>query len=204
MSAQVPSDIILNYSGVVLSLFSIGFYVFVKLEPAKDTKEIRAKIENFNLKSMDIVEDFEPEVKAQKSGDFFDRFSVKSKRIVGFSSSCLAGIMYGVAFTPLIYMGQQENNTNYMDYFFSYYSGIFVTVLFYLALYSSVMKNKPLVYSNVVLPGLISGCMWIAGDVFYFLATGALSQAISFPIAQIGPPVVSALWVFSCTRKLKD
>jgi hypothetical protein len=125
----------------------------------------------------------------KKSADFFDRFSLKGKRIIGFSLTILAGVMYGEAFTPLIYMGQQENNTNFLDYFFSYYSGIFLTGLFYLTVNCLIMKNKPLVYGNVFLPGLISGCMWAIGDVFYFVATGALSQAISFPISLIGPPV---------------
>jgi len=51
-----------------------------------------------------------------------------------------------------------------------------------MAIYCAVMCNRPRIYPNVILPGLISGVMWAIADIGWFVANDALSPIISFPI----------------------
>jgi hypothetical protein len=94
------------------------------------------------------------------NGDFFDRLSVGKKRIIGIGLACFSGVMYGECFSPVVYMGEQENNHNYLDYLFSFYTGILLTSVFYFAVYCAIKRNRPVVYANLILPGFVSGWMW--------------------------------------------
>jgi hypothetical protein len=135
--------------------------------------------------------------------DFFETLTPKTKRTVGIVITMLAGLLYGIAFIPVVLQGQYEDNDNFLDYFHSYYSGIFLGSLFYLVLYCMVRKNEPVVIQNLFLPGFASAFVWSIGDVFYFLASGVLPQSIGYPISSIGPPVVSTLWGVFVYKEIK-
>ncbi len=103
---------------------------------------------------------------SEKEQDFFDKLSVMKKRIIGISLSCFSGLMYGQAFTPVVYLGEQEHNNFLLDYLFSFYTGLYMASLFYFIIYCIVKKNKPVIYSNIILPGLISGKPFSISDIF--------------------------------------
>jgi hypothetical protein len=163
LKEEVPSNETLNYIGVALAFVSGIFYVFVKSDTSRKTLTV-------------IVQDIDPsEFMSQQAsfndeeslisvpdvgGDFFDRLSVGKKRAVGIALACFSGIMYGECFSPVVYVGEQENNHQYLDYLFSFYTGILLTSVFYFVLYCVIKKNQPVVYSNLILPGFISGWMW--------------------------------------------
>jgi hypothetical protein len=145
LAAQVPSNQVLNYCGIVISLSSIFFYVFVKTSPGYI--ERITLLEKFRLETIDkqsaVAED-----QTNEREDFFNRFSPRTRRIIGYALAGVVGLMYGSAFVPMIYMGQEENKTNYLDYLLAYYSGIFVTSLSILIIYTILTKNKPVVYPS--------------------------------------------------------
>jgi hypothetical protein len=138
------------------------------------------------------------------TGDFIDRLSKSQRQVLGITLSCLTGLFYGQCFTPVIYTGERTDNRNYIDFLFAFYTGIFLTTLLYFIIYCVLKKNQPLVYGNLILPGLVSGWMWGLADVCYFLATGVLSQAIAFPISNCGPPLFSAMWGVLVYKEVND
>ena len=63
----------------------------------------------------------------------------------------------GVVFTSSYPLHPPYSDT---DYLFGHYCGILLASTFYLVVYSAVRRNRPRVYPQVVIPGLISGVMW--------------------------------------------
>ena len=67
--------------------------------------------------------------------------------------------MYGLNYAPILYCidnyeGASKNN---LDYLYSFCSGTLITSIVYLLIYYLIKKNQPIVYSNIILPGFISG-----------------------------------------------
>ena len=95
----------------------------------------------------------------EKEPDFFERMSPQMKRVFGLSLSIISGIFYGQVNTPILYV--KDNYpcapANTLDYLFAFFSGILVVQLAYFAIYCMMMKNKPVVLPNIVLPALVSG-----------------------------------------------
>ena len=193
LNAQLPSNTVLNYIGVALALASTVFYVFVKTDVSKANKigDSTSEIEMSNGE------------KSEQKNDFFVRLSLTQKRIVGISLALFSGLFYGQSNTPVLYTLQRNDSKNLLDYLFSYYTGILITTFVYVIIYCALKKNRPIVYSNILLPGIASGWMWACANICYFLATGILSQAISFPISQCMPPVVSTLWSIFVYKEIK-
>lgn len=50
----------------------------------------------------------------------------------------------------------------------------------------SVSAEPPAVYPEVMLPGLLSGWMWAAGQTGWFIANDNLSLVVTFPLIVIG------------------
>ena len=92
--------------------------------------------------------------------------------------------MYGFNYAPILYV--MDNYTgasqNGLDYVFSFYSGLFFSSVFYFLIYCAFKKNKPIVYTQIILPGFVSGCMWAIANCCFLLASSSLSQSITFPI----------------------
>ena len=78
------------------------------------------------------------------------------------------------------------------DYIFAHFCGILLTSSSYFIIYCAYMQNKPRVYPQAILPGIISGIMWAIADSSWFIANAVLSEAVSFPIVT----AVSMLCVF--------
>ena len=92
-------------------------------------------------------------------GDIFDRLSKSQRRVVGVLSSVFGGCMYGLAYLPASYLLEHDKNAsqNQNDYAFAMSTGIFLTSSLYFCIYCVAMKNKPKVYSKLILPSLIAG-----------------------------------------------
>lgn len=168
----MPSNVTLNYIGVALSLASAFFYVFVKSDTShKPSSSEQARIdanESTNTSEIGVQSDEENLIETetnQTSEDFFDRLGTGKKRVIGISLAVLSGIMYGECFTPVIYTAELDKNKNYIDYLFSFYTGILITSIFYFVLYSAIKKNQPVINPRLVLPGMVSGWMWGIANV---------------------------------------
>ncbi|KAH9513939.1 hypothetical protein Btru_031800 [Bulinus truncatus] len=127
---------------------------------------------------------------------FIENFSPMRKRIIGTVLSVFSGIMYGINFTPSIYVKEHYANAsqNDLDYTFAQFSGIYVTSSIYFFLYCAFQKNKPKVYPKVILPGIVSGIMWGIATTCWFVANAELSEAISFPIVSTAPCAIASLF----------
>jgi hypothetical protein len=89
----------------------------------------------------------------------YDSCTPFQKQILGTSMSVFAGIMFGVSYTPIIYIQNNYPNSSqdYNDYSFSFATGIFISSLGYFVIYALFEKNNPQIYPQTILPGLVTG-----------------------------------------------
>lgn len=216
LTKEVPSNKILNYLGVLFVLLSTFFYLMVQpvdnsksdedegtnSGPDERTNLLDSTNESTNTASL---EQSQKQNASTESDSFIARMSTMKKRILGISLSVFAGLLYGEAFSPIVYIRNNYKGAsqNSMDYLFSFYTGILVTSLIYFTIYAIYKKNKPILYSQLVLPGLASGIMWGLANICYFNANNVLSQAIIFPISNSGPPIVANLWGVFLYKEIK-
>ncbi len=154
---QVPSNVSLNYAGVALAVISTAFYAFVKtyVSDSNDCKENALELE---MAGEDEAKNLATNERDEANeSDCFDKLSSSQQRGLGIALAALSGFIYGQAFTPILYMGIQENNLIYLDYNFSCYTGSLLSAIFYFVAYCVYKKNRPVIYSNLVLPGLATG-----------------------------------------------
>lgn len=144
ITAQIPTNIPLNYIGVVLTVISCFMFLFVNIEENKSKCDQKLS-DNNNVQV--------------PQGDIFDRLSKSQRRVVGVLSSVLGGFMYGLAYLPASYLLEHDKDAsqNQNDYAFAMSTGIFLTSSLYFCIYCLAMKNKPKVYSKLILPSLITG-----------------------------------------------
>ncbi|MGH0125999.1 UNVERIFIED_CONTAM: hypothetical protein FKN15_015134 [Acipenser sinensis] len=92
-----------------------------------------------------------------------DNLTPKKKRIIGCALAVGAGLLYGTAFVPVLYIKNHAKNKDSryagasqfdLDYVFAQFCGIFLTSTVYFLLYCAAMKNKPKVYPKIILPDL--------------------------------------------------
>lgn len=169
LNKEVPSNLTLNYTGVALVLLSTLFYLMVKKaeEPSRGGYDeiVAADEEDAESKPINSTEQLTQE--ADGDASLFGRLSMANKRLVGISLSVGSGLLYGQAFTPIVYVrdnyaGASQNS---MDHLFSFYTGIMVTSFVFFILYCIVKKNKPTLYNELVLPGLASGMVILFGAI---------------------------------------
>jgi len=197
INKEIPSNLTLNYCGVMLSLSSTIVYFFVKSEPNKKVTPSNSNQSISIINEDQIANELadHPNSENENKG-FFESLNPKVAKIIGFGLAVFSGFMYGESNTPILYVksnyeGASKNN---MDYLFSYYTGIFISSVVYLIIYSIYKRNKPDIYPKIILPGLSSGIMWGCANICFFLATNALTQAISYPISTTGPSIVASIW----------
>lgn len=65
------------------------------------------------------------------------------------------------------------------------------------------MKNKPKIYPEAILPGIISGIMWSVATSCWFLANRSLSIPVAFPIITTGPSIIASLWGTVVFKEIK-
>ena len=54
------------------------------------------------------------------------------------------------------------------------------------------MKNTPIVYPRIILPGFMSGFLWAIAQFSWFVANDCLSFSVSFPVITSGPGLIAA------------
>ena len=175
------------------------FYFFVKPE----TKATNVEIEDANTEQFNLKSELQLSEKINKSGHFLKKF--KLTRVLGSSMAVFAGVMYGVAYTPYIYVADNYENAsnNALDYVFSMYSGILASQIIFFVFYCIYKKNKPVLNAQVMLPGFISGVIWACANSLFLIANSSLSQAVTFPIGASGPPIVASLYGILLYKEVK-
>ncbi|EDR27626.1 hypothetical protein, conserved [Entamoeba dispar SAW760] len=124
--------------------------------------------------------------------------------IVGVVCSLIAGILFGSAFNPSKYL--QDNglsSPNGVDYVFSHFVGIFLASTLYFIIYIITFRNKPFIFKQTILPGIISGVMWGIAQVCWFIANSNLPYVVSYPLICAGPGLLSALWGIVVFREIR-
>ncbi|XP_019377247.1 PREDICTED: transmembrane protein 144 [Gavialis gangeticus] len=186
----------LNYIGATLSLLSVIIFLFVK-------SEIPSSLASSEARPLLDEAPINYSVNTSSDTSWVDKFSPKGKRMIGCSLAVVAGILYGSSFVPVLYIKDhgRRNGTIYtgasqydLDYVFAHFSGIFLTSTIYFLIYCMVMKNKPKVYPEAILPGFTSGILWAIANCCWFIANHYLSAVVSFPIITAGPGFVAAMW----------
>jgi glucose uptake protein GlcU len=128
-------------------------------------------------------------------GSWLDRLSLTQRRILGVVLSSLSGVLFGLMFVPVSYIQQNVKGSSqqWLDYVFAQYLGIWIGGTVYFAAYCLYKRNLPAIYPRVAFPAMISGAMWAIAQAGFFVANGALSPAVTFPIATSMPGVVAAV-----------
>ncbi|XP_077135521.1 transmembrane protein 144 isoform X1 [Ranitomeya variabilis] len=185
----------LNYAGAGLSALSAIIFLFVKTE----VKSVTPESETTPLLRISI----NTQEAAVTDSSWVDQLSPLQRRIIGSLMAVGAGVLYGSSFVPVLYIKDHSKNNESiyagssqfdLDYVFAHFSGIFITSTVYFLIYCVVMKNRPKVYPEAILPGFISGILWAIATCSWFLANNYLSAVVSFPIITAGPGLIAALW----------
>uniref|UniRef100_A0A3P8UUD8 Transmembrane protein 144b n=1 Tax=Cynoglossus semilaevis TaxID=244447 RepID=A0A3P8UUD8_CYNSE len=139
-----------------------------------------------------------------RSSEFWiDVIGPKMRRFIGCTLAIISGLLFGCTFTPISYIKSRSScedsvyygASNYeLDYVYAENCGIFLTSTVYFVIYCAAMRNRPRVYSRVVLPALCSGLMWALATYCWFMANNYLSAVITFPIVTAGYGLVAGLW----------
>ncbi|CAD5113163.1 DgyrCDS2352 [Dimorphilus gyrociliatus] len=198
---EIPQNQVMNFCGVGLALVSTVIYIFIKSETngrivrENDGREPLLPHDQSNVQTIEHQE-VDETITRRESLTFVDRISSRNKRLLGILAALYAGSMYGLSFTPVIYIQDRYDGAsdNGLDYVFAYFTGILATSTLFMFIYCIFMKNKPRVYPKAILPGIISGIMWGIADAGWFIANKVLSAPISFPIITTAPPLIGVLW----------
>ncbi|XP_073461890.1 transmembrane protein 144 [Aquarana catesbeiana] len=194
----------LNYAGAGLSALSAVIFLFVKT----DIKPVTSEPETTPL----LMDSINSRGDTPSDESWLDKLSPLQRRIIGSVMAICAGVLYGSCFIPVLYIKDhsKHNESIYagasqfdLDYVFAHFSGIFVTSTVYFLIYCAVMKNRPKVYPQAILPGFISGILWAIANCCWFLANNYLSAVVSFPIITAGPGLVAALWGVLVFKEIK-
>ncbi|KAK5896697.1 hypothetical protein CesoFtcFv8_009834 [Champsocephalus esox] len=196
ITAEEVSRPILNYCGAGMCLLSglIFFFVKTNVELHPISESIPLLLERrINSSSY-----------CPSSSEFWiDIIGLKTRRFVGYLLSVVSGLLYGSIYSPILYIKSRSSFRDSMfygasdydlDYIHSVSSGILATSTVYFTIYCIVMKNRPRVYSKVILPGIVSGLMWASATYCWFLANTYLSAVVTYPIVTAGYGLVAALW----------
>ncbi|KAJ8320878.1 hypothetical protein KUTeg_002465 [Tegillarca granosa] len=184
VTAEIPDNLLLNYAGVVLAAVSAVIFSSINTDfNAFENTDTTSNNEKEQEKKIEvIIED-----------SFVDRLSPEKKRILGISLSVVSGVLYGQTFTPEIYVqGLEGHSDNALDYVFATYTGVYITSSVYFIIYCVLKQNKPDIYPNVIIPGLISGIMFGIATSCWFVANRSLSEPVAFPIMTTLPAVIAA------------
>lgn len=195
-----PDNIPLNYVGVALAIVSAFVFTFVKsdLDVATEDTIVTVTTDSETTPLLNQQPSINRSVRgdnATSDASFLDQLSPGAKRILGLVLSVVSGVFYGQMFTPAIYI--QDNKAgasqNGLDYVFATFSGILLTSTAYFLIYAMFSRNKPKVYPEVILPGVVSGLMWGIATSGWFVANKVLSEAVAFPIIATVPSVLASL-----------
>ena len=127
---------------------------------------------------------------------FWEPWPPLQKRAFGICASLAAGSLSGSTFTPVQYIVDHPElfplaPRTLLGNLHAHFTGILLTALGGLVLYSAAARNRPWVSSPLTLPALAAGACWGVAMIFWFNANDALSIVIAFPIVTLGPGVLS-------------
>jgi len=196
---------ILNYIGAGLCVVGVVVFVAVKSESKKIEQMPTQEEERYLL--ADPYRAGSINTTKSSNDSFIDRLSDPSKRILGISLSVISGLFYGVNFDPPQYIIDRTPGASGIDWAFSHFTGIFVMSTFIMIIYCLIKGNKPVLYPEAVLPGLLSGFLWATAQCSWFVANEKLSLVIAFPLISTGPGLIASLWgvlVFKEIRGAKN
>lgn len=166
--------IFLNYIGVLLTLLALILFLFVNTEiyhiPGKRQQPLLVNVESEDPRISDYgsisskLNNQDDEVNEEDKGKFknfqiYDRLNPRAKKLIGIICAICCGIAGGCSYVPILYI---ENNYDHAsqdqnDYAFSYNTGIFFGSLSFFIGYCLFKKNKPIIYSESILPTFLSG-----------------------------------------------
>eukprot|EP01098_Paradermamoeba_levis_P016008 TRINITY_DN8414_c0_g1_i1.p1 TRINITY_DN8414_c0_g1~~TRINITY_DN8414_c0_g1_i1.p1 ORF type:complete len:344 (+),score=96.17 TRINITY_DN8414_c0_g1_i1:351-1382(+) len=196
LKQQTVSKPVLNVLGAVVASASVVIYAFIKPEnlEQKSTESMRVSSDGIEEERKNLIN--EELVEPTDDGyAFMQKMSTNQKRIFGVGLAVFAGVLYGINFVPPQYIIDHGSDLQEgIDYVLSHFCGIFLTSTAYLIIYCIVKNNKPQVFGESVLPGLVSGLFWAIAQVSFFIANSKLQMVVSFPMIATGPGCVGALW----------
>ncbi|ELP86432.1 hypothetical protein EIN_031430 [Entamoeba invadens IP1] len=220
----------LNCVGVVLVALSVPLYAFIQTKVKKsDDKTLQQENETEKevlsqplvlppegssipreLPSSSSLEIKEHPIEQEESPIFviLQKLPTIPKKILGVSLALIAGVFFGSNFDPPKYL--QDNglfSPNGLDVVLAHFLGIFITSTIYFICYAICFRNKPFMYRETAVPGMISGMMWGVAQVCWFIANTNLPYVVSFPLITSGPGLLSQLWgilVFAEVRGWKN
>ncbi|XP_034453926.1 transmembrane protein 144b isoform X2 [Hippoglossus hippoglossus] len=203
-----PQDVsrpILNYCGAGLCLLSGLIFFFVKadvdLHPNSESIPLLIDRRTYSGSYGPTASEF-----------WIDQIGQKTRRVIGCLLAVVSGLLYGSSFAPILYIKSHSScqgslfsgASDYdLDYVYAQCSGIFVTSTVYFTVYCVAMRNRPRIYSRLILPGLLSGLMWALATYCWFLANNYLSAVVTFPIVTAGYGLVAALWGSLVFKEIK-
>jgi len=187
----------LNYAGVILAVVGVCVFCLIKTESSPEIKTVRED-ERYLLSDPYRVNET-----PQKSNEsFVEKMPPSLKRIVGILLSAISGAFYGVNFNPPTYIIQKIDGKG-LDFVFSHFTGILLMSTLLMAIYCFVKGNKPDVYPNAILPGMLSGFLWAIAQCCYFVANQDLGFVLSFPLISTGPGLIANLWGVLVFREIR-
>ncbi|XP_056146391.1 transmembrane protein 144-like [Lampris incognitus] len=124
-----------------------------------------------------------------------EKLSPMTRKIFGCVLAVFAGLCYGCAYTPIIYIKNSslKNGTSFsgasqfdLDYIFPYMLGINTLTSVSFFGYCQVMKNIPALPSRCVLPAFCGASLLFAAQCAFFTASYFLGTLITFPVGTAG------------------
>ncbi|XP_074650104.1 transmembrane protein 144-like isoform X2 [Tubulanus polymorphus] len=198
LTPEYPTNYALNYAGVACAVFSALVLVTIKPDVTGSSELVRSNSQDELLgpTGVNSLTDSRTLIVGINEGNYIDRLTPLKKRIIGIVLSVFSGSLYGLSFTPCIYIQNNYKGASQdgLDYVFGFFCGIYATSFLYFTIYCMISKNKPNIYGQAILPGIVSGVMWAVGDICWFVANSTLTEAISFPIITTVPGIIAAIW----------
>uniref|UniRef100_A0A914WDJ4 Transmembrane protein 144 n=1 Tax=Plectus sambesii TaxID=2011161 RepID=A0A914WDJ4_9BILA len=189
LKEQIPSDPVLNYIGVGMTLLSGVMFILVKNEttPSSTDGKMDTNYSSDNSPPLSL------KVTHKKHGMVARIFQSKPFFLL---LAVFAGTLFGQLLTPVVYAQDNVQGASQegLDYVFSHFCGIFAGSTLYFIIYCAIKKNRPYISPELVLPSVVCGTMWAFGMTAWFISNKILSQAISFPIVTRIPGIIGTCW----------
>nr|VZI36755.1 unnamed protein product [Spirometra erinaceieuropaei] len=191
LKPEIPTNVWMNYAGVLLATISAVMYVFIKPSTAESTPSTRT-----------VVAEGETDVLLEQSTEQSEQLEAQMKRVlrrqrcVGITLALLSGACYGLVFVPIIYVQENELGASQrgIDYIGATGVGTLIASTIYFVTYGFCTLNSPQIPSNsMILPALLTGLLWTTGQCCWLVANEALQASITFPIATTAPAAIVAL-----------
>ena len=199
----------LNCLGCLFAALSVPLYALITTKNTQD--ERKEKETHLNMKLIDnevdniqMIKDHIQHEEESPIFVFINSLPKSVQRITGLVFSIIAGMLFGSAFDPSKYLQDNHlSSPNGIDYVLAHFLGIFLSSTFYFIIYSICFRNKPFIFKEASLPGIVSGMVWGIAQVSWFIANTNLPYIVSYPIICAGPGLISQLWGMIVFREVK-